>query len=255
MKWGFGWIGSMLLLGTVCSAETCPVEVKLLLFSPIAQPVIASLGFGKETAGLVYFFDTESLDLLMQGVIVRVRQGANNDLTVKLRSPQGNQRVENSQLREQFPCEIDRTRAAAETSYAVGRRYKAVRVPETGTDIYSLLSDSQKKLLDEAHVSIDWARVVRIANINSTKWQTGIYSPYGKLALELWEWPQGKILELSAKAPPGTDSSKYAQLERLLTMKDLSLSANQGTKTTTVLESVANHDPSMKRLDDFKGLR
>ena len=43
---------------------------------------------GKAT-GHVYFFDTNARDLLSQGVIVRLRQGVDNDLTVKLRPPEG----------------------------------------------------------------------------------------------------------------------------------------------------------------------
>jgi hypothetical protein len=241
LKWALGLVGSILLLGPVKAEERCPVEVKLLLATPTAQPVIASLGFREEAASLIYFFDTPSLDLLMQGVIVRVRQGANNDLTLKVRPPKAKLRVDSPELLEQFPCEIDRTRAAADTSYAVGRRYKTAKVPEIGRDIYRLFSASQKKLLSETRVSIDWARVIRIVSINSTKWKTGARSPYGKLALELWEWPAGKILELSAKAPPAADVSKYAELERLLRMKDLSLNASQDTKTNIVLQTLANH--------------
>jgi hypothetical protein len=240
MKWTFGLIGSLLLLGAVRAQGNCPVEVKLLLSSPGAQSVITTLGFKKKTAGLVYFFDTESLDLLTQGVIVRIRQGASNDLTVKLRLPKGRPSEDRSRLLEQFPCEIDRTRAEADTSYAVGRPYRVTRVPDSGIDVFKLLSASQKSLLQVAEVSIDWVRVGRIASIQSTKWQTGAQSPYGKLALELWEWPAGKILEISAKAPPASDESRYKQLAQLVEMNGLSLNADQDTKTTTVLKTLGN---------------
>jgi hypothetical protein len=234
-------MGSILLLGPACAEVRCPVEVKLLLASPVAQPVIAALGFKKRTTGLVYFFDTDSLDLLMQGVIVRVRQGANNDLTVKLRPPKGGRVDHKPYLGEQFPCEIDRTHDAAETSYAVERQYSETKVPDNGTEIYNQFNDSQKKLLQEAGVSIDWARVNPVAKISSTKWRTKTHSSYGKLALELWEWPAGRILELSSKAPPAADTSKLAELERLLKMNGLNLNASQDTKTTTVLMAYAGH--------------
>jgi hypothetical protein len=243
LKRAFLLVGSLLLLG-IAHAQDCPVEVKLLLSSPAAQPVIAALDFKKRTEGLVYFFDTESLDLLMQGVIVRIRQGANNDLTVKLRPAQGNTTADHSQLRKDFPCEIDRTRERADTSYAVGRQYTVVNVPESGADVYRLLSASQKSLLMEGGVSIDWVRVIRIANIRSTKWQTSAHSPYGKLALELWEWPVGKILEVSSKAPGASDVPQYTRLEQLLQMNGLALNANQNTKTTTVLQSLGNNSVS-----------
>ena len=234
----FASIGVILLLGpTVRAEERCPVEIKLLLSPPTTRAVIASLGFQNEAAGRVYFFDTDALDLLMQGVIVRVRQGANNDLTVKVRLPKDDQHIESSRLHERFPCEVDRTPVEASTSYAIRRRYKSTQVPELGSDIYRLFSVSQKQLLLEARVSIDWARVVRMADINSTHWETTAQSPSGRLALELWEWPAGKILELSAKVASNAEASKYAELERLVKVNNLSLSTSQDTKTRAVLKA------------------
>jgi len=175
----------------------------------------------------------------MQGVIVRFRQGAKNDLTVKVRLT--NRPVDDSRLLGRFPCEIDRTQAGTYTSFAVSRRYTATKVPEIGTDIYSLLNASQIKLLHEAQVSIDWGRVRRVADIKSTTWKTTDKSPSGKLALELWEWPAAKILEVSAKAGSDEEASKYAELERLVKINDLPLSVNQDTKTKMVLETLAAH--------------
>ena len=247
LKRVFALIGAILFLAPALHAEEkCPVEVKLLLSPSTTQTVIASLGFEKATTGQVYLFDTEALDLLKQGVIIRIRQGAKNDLTVKVRLPKGNQQIDSSQLRGRFPCEIDRTRAGANTSYAVGRKYNATKVPETGKKIYSLLSSSQIKLLNDAHVSIDWVRVITIANINSTQWQTMAESPSGKLALELWDWPAGRILELSAKVGSDAEASKYAELERLVKMKNLSLSASQDNKTSMVLQTQADHTSPLR---------
>ena len=48
---------------------------------------------------------------------------------------------------------------------------------------------------------------------------------FRKLALELWEWPAGSILELSAKVGAGAGQSNYAELQRLVSMKNLSLNA------------------------------
>lgn len=238
----FALSGMILFLGSAVRAEEqCSVEVKLLLSPLTTQTVIASLGFKDEAAGRVYFFDTDALDLLMQGVIVRVRQGANNDLTVKLRLPNGEPKADSLRLHERFPCEIDRNKNGESTSYAIKRRYKATSVPENGSEIYRLLSVSQKELLHEARVSLDWARVVRMADINSTKWETTAQSPSGQLALELWEWPAGNVLELSAKVGSDGEASKYAELERLVHMKNLSLDPSQDTKTSVALKAFADH--------------
>jgi hypothetical protein len=216
------------------------VEVKLLLSSPEAQPAIAALGFKKKTESRIYFFDSESLSLLKQGAIIRIRQGANSDLTVKLRSPEGESAHNNALLRARFPCQIDRTRARADTSYAVARPYQVVKVPDTGTEVYRLLNSSQRELLRDAGVSIDWDRVIQIASIRSTKWQTATRSPHGKLALELWEWRNGKVLELSSKPRSASDISKYTQLEDVLKANGLTSNTHQATKTATALESFAN---------------
>jgi hypothetical protein len=56
--------------------------------------------------------------------------------------------------------------------------------------------------------------------------------------LELWEWPAGKILELSAKIGSDADAAKYAELERLARINNLALSASQDTKTSLVLETL-----------------
>jgi hypothetical protein len=242
----FSFTWALLFLSYLLQAqEKCPVEVKLLLFPPTIQTVLASLGFGKEAATRVYFFDTDALDLLKQGVIVRVRQGANNDVTVKVRLFEDN-KADTSQLREHFPCEIDRTGAGENTSYAVRRKYKTPQVPEMGKEIFSLLSPPQQKLLRNVRVSIDWARVKRIANIESTEWETTTQPPFPKLALELWKCQAGNILEVSTKVGPDAAQSTYAELQRLVRMKSLLLSTSQGTKTRMVLEALSQHASTPK---------
>jgi hypothetical protein len=238
----FALIGAALFLSAAVHAEErCPAEVKLLLSPTTTKTAVAALRFGHETSGRVYLFDTAALELLKQGVIIRVRQGAKNDLSVKVRLPEDSQQTDRFRFDGRFPCEIDRTRAGANISYAVARKYEMLKAPETGDDISILLSALQIHLLDAAQVSIDWARVVRIASINLTRWETTAQSPTGKLALELWEWPAGKILELSAKIGSGADAVKYAELERLARMNNLALSASQDTKTSLVLETLQAH--------------
>jgi hypothetical protein len=221
--------------------EKCSVEIKLSLSPPTIQNVIASLNFANEQQSRVYFFDTDELNLLMQGVIVRVRQGAVNDLTVKVRVPKGGGQMDSTHFRAHVSCEINMTGAGEDTDYSVGRKYKPRKMPETGTDILSQLRPPQKKLLQEAGISIDWAAVRRIADINATKWESPARSPFGKLALEYWECSAGNILELSTKGGPNEGQSKYAELQRLANIKNLSLNATQGTKTSIVLETLTHH--------------
>ena len=213
--------------------------MKLLLSPAAIHDVIESLGSKNEKHGRVYFYDTDALDLLRQGVIVRIRQDANNDLTVKVRIPESSEHTNAIGLREHFPCEIDRNGIGENTSYSVRRRYKVSQVALKGSDIAALLSSEQKKLLQIAGVSIDWSRVTRVANIESINWEATSQSHFRKLALELWKWPAGTILEVSAKVGPGEGPSHYEELQRLVKRKGLPLSASQVTKTRAVLEAPA----------------
>jgi hypothetical protein len=225
---------------TLHSQERCNVEVKLLLSPMQAQAAVTSLNFEKEAAGRVYFFDSNTLDLLSQGLIVRLRQGASNDFTIKLRPPNNAKPFVPSSIGEGFDCEIDLIGGAAGPSYTVQSKYTATHVPETGIEISHLLDAGQKKLLTEAQVSVDWTRVKRIADIQSTSWQTKAHPGFRKLTLELWEWPGGQILELSAKAGPDAGPSTYTELQRLVKDKGLSLNATQRAKTGMVLETFAH---------------
>ena len=160
---GNGWkraFSSIVAVLLFCSGlraqEACPVEIKLLISAPPVKSVIASLGLGNETAGQVYFFDTDNLDLFKQGVILRVRQGTQNDLTVKVRLSDSTQ-IDRSKLQGHFGCEVDRIGAEAITSFSVGRKYKLQPLPVAGEDILSALSSRQRSLLQEAQVSIDWS--------------------------------------------------------------------------------------------------
>jgi hypothetical protein len=242
-KRAFASIIVLLLCSALHAQETCPVEIKLLLVPSTIKSVRASLSFEKQTTSQVYFFDTGNLSLLNQGVILRVRHGAKNDLTVKVRLPEGKNQAVSSKLREHFGCEIDRTEAGANTSYSVGKNYKLQGVPEDGDDLFRALSSRQRELLREARVSIPWSQVRRISEIRSTTWETPLESPFRKLTLEYWEFPGGSLLELSARSAASEWEVKSEDLHRIAKSKGLLLSANQEMKTSTVLRAL-KHDKS-----------
>jgi hypothetical protein len=225
-----------------CSAshaqERCSAEVKLLLSPMETQLAKSALNFTKEVAGLVYFFDTDSLDLLANGVILRLRRGLDSDLTIKLRPSKAKKFLATARDHEDFKCEKDFTGDGAQLSYSIKRKYTEEQLPETGEDL-ARLSQGQKKLLQEAHVSIDWSRVKRVVEIKSTTWETRGQAGARKLTLEAWEWPDGKLLEISTRTRSGDGPSTYAELRELVDSKGLSLSPIQGFKTSIVLKSVA----------------
>jgi hypothetical protein len=218
------------------AGDKCSAEVKLLLSPTQTQAAVASLNFKKEESGRVYFYDTNNLDLLSQGLIIRLRQGASNDLTVKLRPQSGkNQFVPGNGAG--FKCEVDVIDGAANPAYTVRINYVGGRVPETGTELQELLNAGQQKLLKEAQILVDWPRVKRIADIQAKSWQSDHQPNFSRLALELWEWPGGRILELSAKVAADAGASAYEQLRQLANNRGLSLNDTQRAKTGIALEA------------------
>jgi hypothetical protein len=233
------WVCVLLWLGGTSHAqEQCDVEAKLLLVPSETESAVRAFHARRETPGRVYFFDTSTLDLLSQGVTLRLRRGETADLTVKLRPPTEGKIVEMSGGKDKYKCEADLTGGIEYRSYSIQTKFAAA-LPETGDEIFALLSAAQKQLLKQAQVSIDWARVKRIADIESTDWQIKGQPPFPKLTLELWEWPMGEVLELSTKVGADAGSSAYTKLQQLVATKGLSPNSRQKLKTALVLEEIA----------------
>jgi hypothetical protein len=172
---------------------------------------------------------------------VQLRQGGDSDLSIEVRPPASKKLVDPSSGREDFKCEMDLIGGQTNPVYSIRSKYSGLRAPDAGPNIFSLLSDGQKKLLKEVGVSIDWTRVRRIGSIKSTDWDTVSRPPFGKLTLGLWEWTTGSMIELSTSVGPNSGQPSYAELVRLVNGKELSISASQGAKTRMVLESLAGH--------------
>jgi hypothetical protein len=213
--------------------------VKLLLLPSQVQSALKSLDAEEGVAGEVYFFDTPTLELFSQGIIVRIRRGATTDLTVKLRPSADKEIHSASGHNAKFKCELDLTGDTAVRSYSIQTKLNAAP-PESGKEVFALLNSAQKDLLDQAHTLIDWSQVKRIAEIKSTTWP--IYNQLGftKLVLELWEWPTGSVFELSTKVPLHAAPTAYAFLQRLASTKGLSRNSEQAPKTALALEQITH---------------
>jgi hypothetical protein len=220
--------------------QDCNVEVKVLLLPVETQAAVAMLGAERETAEQVYFFVTDALDLLARGVIVRLRRGAQNDLTVKVRPLNAHKFSATSPETKGFKCELDRIGDVESPSYSISYQLEGDPLPRTGVDVSKLLNAAQMGLLNDAQIPVDWARVHRLTAITSTTWQIPAQFALGKLSIELWEWPGGKIRELSTKVPPDSGASAYAELQRLLKTKHLSISDDQRVKTTIALNAITH---------------
>ncbi len=232
-------IVTLLVASGLHGQETCSEEVKLLLTPAQVKVAVAALQARGKTRGRVYFYDTPGLDLLANGVVLRVREGAEIDLTAKLRPLSGETFVDPSGGRERYKCEVDLNGGVEVKSFSVQKGYVDAKVPETGTEVFRLLSAGQKKLLEDSKVAIDWSRVRRVADIQSTSWKTDAKPDLGKLSLELWEWPGGSVLEVSTKVAPADGQSTYSGLVLLAKRQGLALSSDQRSKTAIVLSSIA----------------
>jgi hypothetical protein len=227
-----------LLAFSLYGQETCDEEVKLLLSPTQVDAATLALQARAETHGRIYFYDTPRLALLARGVILRLREGAEIDITAKLRPLHGEKFLDPSGGRERWKCEVDLNDGVENPSFSVQNRYVAGKVPETGQEIYQLLSEGQKKLLQDSKPQIDWRRVKRIAEIQSTTWRTRAQPPFGKLSLELWEWPSGRVLEVSIKVKPEAGQSTFVELRNLANKNGLELSTNQHSKTAIALGEI-----------------
>ncbi len=81
-------------------------------------------------------------------------------------------------------------------------------------------------------MTINWKQVKPVTNIKATDWEIKLDSRSKKLALELWEWPGGTILELSSKVATEEGPAEYEELRTLAIGKGLKSSADQRSKTT-----------------------
>ena len=229
---------ALLFCSSLAARERCGVEAKLLVSSIDLHRSLAVLHAVSESHGEVYLFDTDGLELLSQGVILRLRMGADADLTVKMRSSEAVELKDFSEAGERFKCEIDLVGNAALTSHFLRAAWKSRQIPRTGEELRAALSPGQLKLLTAGRISIDWHRVKRIAQIQATDWEVRTDGPPRKVTVELWEWSNGKILELSAKTDPQRGASTMGQLRDRAVANGLMIEKNQEPKTSLVLHAL-----------------
>jgi hypothetical protein len=221
------------------ASDNCGEEIKLLLSPAQVQSTAASLNAGKQKHSQIYFYDTPKLDLLAEGLILRIRQGADSDFTVKLRPASEHQFSARATGKEGFKCEGEVIDGVERPSYSMQSEFVTSTVPQSGNELVPLLSKGQRQLLKTSGIVVDWANVHRVIDIQSTSWSVPAQASFEKLSLELWEWPNGKSLEISTKVLPDAGSNAYGELKNVANRNHLELSSDQRAKTATALQSVA----------------
>jgi hypothetical protein len=232
-------LAALLIVTSLHAQEICSEEVKLLLSPSQVQSAITALKARQETHGRVYFYDTPALDLLSKGMILRFRRRTEADLTVKLRPLPGERTVRSSGVRDDdYKCEVDLNDGIESESFSLANKYISAKTPVTGEELFQQLSEGQKKLLRDSNVQIDWKRVTRIAEIQSTTWTSRANPPLGKLSVELWEWAGWRLLEVSTKVAPDAGQATFVELRDLANKKGLTLDTSQRSKTAIALGQI-----------------
>jgi hypothetical protein len=231
-------LGAVILL---CAAQAtlaqCGAEAKLLVSPNSAQTSVSALHAETESQRQIYLFDTDGLEMLLHGVILRLRTGTRGDLTVKVRSENGNPERTPDEGKD-TKCEVDIVGSTALSSYSLVRRWKQESIPRTGEALYAALNTAQQRLLARTGISIDWRRVKQIARVQTTEWRVRGDGSLKDISIELWQWPSGTVLELSAKTET-PESGRYTLdlLRRMALASGLTIEKDQEAKTSIVLHA------------------
>ena len=234
LRW---WTLTLFPCATACAQQRCSAEAKLLVSPTQTESAVTVLHASKSSDENVYFFDTKESDLFSQGVMVRLRTAPKNDLTVKLRFNEGTSSTALLQGNGAWKCETDVVGNEELTAYSLDSDWNKKSVPETGEQVYSALTAEQQKLLGAARISIDWHRVKRRGEIHAIDWRVHPGGPLRAVTIELWEWPGGKILELSTRTVQGSGAGVLGQLRELAERSGLAIEENQTAKTGLFLNT------------------
>jgi len=229
----------LLLCDAVNAQHHCSAEVKLLVSPQQIQQALATFRVGKPSYGQIYLYDSENLDLLSQGLILRLRTGVKGDLTVKVRSSE----VENCRCSvyrvKAGKCEVDFVGSQVFTSYSISEAWKRAEDVDSGPQLHSVLGTEQVQVLLASGISVDWRQITPRAKIQATTWDAHPDGPLKKVTIELWEWPGGRILELSAKAKSQNGADAMKILRQMAEGHALNVEKNQVTKTAFVLRNAS----------------
>jgi hypothetical protein len=221
------------------------VELKLTVSEEHRYSTLAALGIDPLQAYIrqVFFFDTADLALDSAGVVARARrsQGRPDDSVVKLRPVEPATLEAHERKSKNFVVEVD----ALPGGFVCSASYKgALKKPRVKSAIAGelplrkLFSKSQRAFFtDNVPEGIELDDLKVLGPVNVMKLKTRPKALSQKLAVELWNYPDGtRILELSTKCAPADAFEVAAEARAFLTAAGVSLEDTQQTKTRTALE-------------------
>jgi hypothetical protein len=219
------------------------VELKVTIPAPEQRPTLTRLGLDplQGQIRLVYFFDTPELALQSAGVVVRARriQGKGDDSVVKLRPVvPGDLPVD---LRESpnFNVEVDAMPGGFVCSASlkgIPRKATVLEAAAGDVPLRRIFSKEQRRFY-EAHapagIVLDDLMLLGPVFVLKIKGTPAGFNR--KLAIELWLYPSGRILELSTRCRTNEAMQVAAEARAFLSERAIDLEGDQETKTKTAL--------------------
>jgi hypothetical protein len=228
--------------------EADSLELKLTVPDEDRRSATAALGVDPLDARIrqVFFFDTPDLALDSSGVVVRARrtQGSPDDTVVKLRPVVPASLPKKLRDQRDFVVEVD----AMPSSYVCSASFKGsakAGVSEVAAGkmpLRKLFSKGQRSFFSEhAPAGVELDDLAVLGPVHAFKLKVSPEGLAGKLAVELWLYPDGsRILELSTKCAPADWFEAATTSRDFLASRKVDLTAEQSTKTRTALEHFAD---------------
>jgi hypothetical protein len=229
--------------------ESDSVELKLTVPAPEHRATLRALGLDPLDAQirLVYFFDTPDLELNQAGVVVRARriQGKGEDSVIKLRPVIPNEMPDSLRESSSFNVEVDAMPGGFVCSGSlkgVPRKASVVDAASGNAPLRRLFSKEQRRFY-AAHAPADITLddLSLLGPIFVLKMKGTPQGAARKFAVELWLYPEGRILELSTRCATGEAMQVAAESRAYLTEIGVDLEGDQETKTRTALQYFAAH--------------
>jgi hypothetical protein len=227
--------------------ESDSVELKLTIPASEQRATFIALGLDPLEAQirLIHFFDTPDLALEQAGVVVRARriQGKGEDSVIKLRPVIPHEMPDKLRESPSFVVEVDAAPGGFVCSGSlkgVPRKASVTEAARGDAPLRRLFSKEQRAFYRE-HAPPDIALddLSMLGPIFVLKLKGTPAGAKRKLAVELWMYPDGRILELSTRCRPDEALAVAAETRAFLLERGVDLLGDQQTKTRTALEYFA----------------
>jgi len=220
-------------------------ELKVMVDEDAIDDVRDELGLESDLAEerAIWFYDTEYLDLLAAGAILRARSvhDDDDDSTVKLR-PLAADEVDSSWFEiDGFKCELDANPVSATSSCSLTGELDEDQIEEVADgerDLADLFSPEQTDFLYAHGPWFDWDELEPFGEIDALVWKLESEQLPSDLTAEHWELPGPEMLELSIKVPVDEADQRMSELLEWLDDHDVPLSDEQESKTRRALEAL-----------------